>query len=307
MGLMARLLHVVVWAGRGVRARSLHSAVTMVGSQALVDAKQRFLDRSMADGRRGARSQGVRWWLVYTVWGLGVGPLPDPLDRSVQAAAIWETRLEDYAVWVAYSRPSGRQVSHASVLKYVSETRGWVLKSTVPPPIRLGLGYEVSRIPAILRGYARDVPQPPKMERIGVAPQDLGRAMRLDGTPLNWRSALTFGVAVLARGIEFALGDDEDFEPSEHMLPADVSLSTFDGSRIARVRMRKRKDLRVLRGKHAEVVLVGQQGAFIDAVADLEAWLAERVRLGIPEGRPLFCHTERPWRAASRFARCATR
>ena len=282
-------------AGHGVRARSLHSALSMVRSQVLLDAKQQFLDRSMADGRRGLRQQGVRWWLIYTVWGLGVGPLPDPFDRTVQTAAVWEVRLEDYAIWVAYSRPSGRQVSHASVLKYCSETRGWVVKSTVPP-IRLGLGADVSRIPALMRGYAREVPQPPSMERVGVTPEDLARGMRLGGCAANWVAALTFGEVALARGIEFALGDGEEFELSEHMVPADVQLSDYDGSRLARVRMRKRKDLRVLRGKQSEVILVGHPGGFIDAVAALEAWLAERRRLGIPEGRPLFCHTARPWR-----------
>ena len=56
--------------------------------------------------------------------------------------------------------------------------------------------------------------------------------------------------------------------------------------------MRKRKDLRVLRGKQCEVVLAGGGGGMFDAVADMQAWLDERRRLGIPATRPLFCHPD---------------
>lgn len=282
--------------GNGVRAQSLRLAMSMTHSPLLLETKQRWLDRSMADGRRGVTQQGVRWWLFYTVMCLGVSPLPDPFDRSMQAAAYWELKLEDYAIWVAYCRPSGRQCSYETVLKYCSETRGWVLKSTMPA-IRLGLGAEVSRISALMRGYAREVPQPPKMERVGVTPSELASGMEAGGCGANWRAALTFGLLALARGVEFSLGDNEEFDEEEHMVPADACFSWVESTRVAKVKMRKRKDLKLLKGKHAEVVLVGSGGGgFVDAVAELEQWLAERRRLGIPEGRPLFCHTAKPWR-----------
>ena len=60
----------------------------------------------------------------------------------------------------------------------------------------------------------------------------------------------------------------------------------------ARVRMRKRKDLCVLRGKHAEVYLAGGAGGFFDAAQELQSWLAARRRLGIDDSRPLFCHPD---------------
>ena len=53
--------------------------------------------------------------------------------------------------------------------------------------------------------------------------------------------------------------------------------------------MRKRKDLKVLRGKHATVVLAGG-GAVIEPVVALRRWLAVRRRHGVPEAAPLFCH-----------------
>ena len=56
-------------------------------------------------------------------------------------------------------------------------------------------------------------------------------------------------------------------------------------------RMRKRKDLRVLRGKASRVIVsAAGAGAYFDAVAEIEAWLEARRALGISESCPLFCH-----------------
>ena len=73
-----------------------------------------------------------------------------------------------------------------------------------------------------------------------------------------WRAALCFGFAALARAGEFALDATrhEIFEESEHITPNDVVFFyDKDGVLHARVRMRKRKDLKILRGKQAWVVL----------------------------------------------------
>ena len=283
-------------AGDGPRARSLRLALSQAGTRSLAEAKARWLNFSMADRRGGVTQQGPRWWIVHTVWGLGVAPLPDPFDRSFETAVMWEGRLEDCCVWIAYSRPSGRQVAHRNILKYASETRGWVHKNT-QPPIELGLGAKAGRIRAIMQGYARDVPQPPKLERVGVTPRNLAVALERRKSSLAWWACLTVALQGLARGCEVALMDGEEFELEQHMVPADVTISRSTcGTRIARLRMRKRKDLQMLRGKHAEVVLAGGAAdAHFDVVELLEQWLAERKRLGIPEGRPLFCHSERPW------------
>ena len=54
--------------------------------------------------------------------------------------------------------------------------------------------------------------------------------------------------------------------------------------------MRKRKDLRVLRGKQCSVVIAGGGDGLFDAARELESWLAYRRAQGISEARPLFCH-----------------
>ena len=61
----------------------------------------------------------------------------------------------------------------------------------------------------------------------------------------------------------------------------------------ARVRMRKRKDLRVLRGKHDVVFIAGgEPGAHFDPVRELERWLDVRAGWGLPEDGPLFCTSD---------------
>jgi hypothetical protein len=50
----------------------------------------------------------------------------------------------------------------------------------------------------------------------------------------------------------------------------------------AHVRMRKRKDLKVLRAKQAVVVLAGG-GACLDAARELDVWCERRRVLGVQE------------------------
>ena len=82
--------------------------------------------------------------------------------------------------------------------------------------------------------------------------------------------------------------------PVQHVVPSDVTAGTVVTSAGARtyraLRMRKRKDLRVLRGKHDTVYLSeAADGAFFDAMAELDTWLQRRRELGFGDERPLFC------------------
>lgn len=263
-------------------------ALAMALDPSLPEAKRRFLDAAMADRRGGTHSTGVRGWLVYCVYGLGVSPIQDPRDHSHETAARYEDLLEDYAVWYATMKPNGKKVSHGSIGKYISSVRGWYRRFY---RARLGLGAEGSRINDILKGYAREVPQPPPRERDGCTPRDLARGLDAIGASQMWRAATTFGEAALARGCEFALDTarGETFEESEHMMASDVKFFFSGGVRHARVRMRKRKDLRILRGKHAQVVIAGG-GSVFDAADELHSWIQLRRTAGIPDSAPLFCH-----------------
>ena len=272
----------------GTRAEALRHA----GEGELAESKRRFLDASNADRRGGRHSTGVRWWVVFCVYGRGVSPILDPrrLTASYDYRVAAEDLLEDYAVWLAEYRPSGRQVSHKSILKYVSSVRGWFRRFY---RAELGLGAAASRIPALMRGYARLVDQPPPRERHGCDPAALALGMQRecgDGTAVSdmWCAAMSTAFCLLARGCEIALDEGEPPDPTQHLVPADVTLFERGGVRHARLQMRKRKDMKVLRGKHATVVLAGG-GELFDTVRLLERWLRVRAGLGIDSQAPLFC------------------
>ena len=202
-----------------------------------------------------------------------------------------EDRIEDYAVWLAVWRPSGRQVSSKSIGKYVSSLRGWYNRFYRTD---LGLGAKASRVSELMRGYARLVDQPPPIERHGCPPNALAEGMRRvlnggDAESVMWCAALATGFCLLARGCEIALDDGEPPDPLQHLVPADVTVFVRNGVRHAPLMMRKRKDLKMLRGKYAQVVLSGD-GSVFDAVELLERWLELRQRLGINCDAPLFCH-----------------
>ena len=245
---------------------------------------------SRADGKAGLTGQGMRWWIGFHVYGLGLNPLDYPRGRqSEEGLDLEEDRLEDCIVWVLLTRPSGSQCNRETLRKYASGIRAYMFRRFKRT---FGRGAACSIIPDLLAGYARLVVQPPPRERDGCTPDGLVRGMDACGCSPAWRAALEFGMVALARGCEFSLSAGEVHQVSEHMVPADVSAFVRGGVRHARVRMRKRKDLRVLRGKQAEVYLAGGSGGFFDAVADLELWLARRRQLGIDESRALFCHDD---------------
>jgi hypothetical protein len=143
-------------------------ALARVFDPELDEAKRRFLDASMADRKGGSGSTGVRYWLIYCVYGLGASPIQDPRDASWETALQYEDRLEGMAVWIAVCKPCGNVVSHGSIKKYISAVRAWYRRWY---RARLGLGAEGSRIGDVLKGYAREVPQPPPLERYGCAPR----------------------------------------------------------------------------------------------------------------------------------------
>ena len=258
--------------------------------------KRRYLDAATSDRSGGQHTTGVRWWLVFMCWVMRLDPLPPgSWMQSWDVAVSYEDLLEDYAVWLAVARPSGRQVNHESIGKYVSTVRSWYRRRN---RARLGLGSEGSRIADLLRGYARLVPQPPPLERIGVTPEQLALGWSARGTSQMFRAMTAVALIGLMRGIEVCVEDDGTFETEQHLVPADVSLATVparapQAARALRLRMRKRKDLRVLRGKHDSVLLPqGGDGAHFDVVDELMEWLRQRRAAGLPDSAPLFCHPD---------------
>ena len=146
----------------------------------LVLAKQRFLCAASADSKGGQHSTGVRGWIIFCTWARNMSPVPDPLNMTPEHRSACETLLEDFAVWYAVCKPSGMQASYISIGKYVSSVRAWYRRFH---RAELGYGFQGSRIKDILKGYAREIDQPPARERIGCTPayMALGMARALAG------------------------------------------------------------------------------------------------------------------------------
>ena len=247
--------------------------------------KRKFLNASIVDGAGGSHSTAVRMWVLWHAWGRFDSPFPDRLDVSRATQLCWENRLEDFLIWLFVFKPNRRFVSGNTLLKYASTVRAFVNREY---SVQLGLGARNGRIPDMVKGMKRLVDHPPPRERFGISPKQLAASWDAFGASQMWRAITAFALAALARGAEVALDGKEIFDEQQHLTARDVVLFKHRGLMHARVQMRKRKDLQILRGKHATVVISGG-GLMFDAVRELAAWLLERREKGISEDAPLFC------------------
>jgi hypothetical protein len=116
----------------------------------------------------------VRWFVKFCVHARGRAPM-----TQVHQHSPWEEQLEatqllmDFAVWLAVSRPSGRPISAKTIGKYLSHVRMWHRQEF----FRDIIGDDFGQLKELLKGIARTVAQPPKLERWGVRTQDLAASM----------------------------------------------------------------------------------------------------------------------------------
>lgn len=260
---------------------------------AIREAKRIYLDASHSSGDGARSSTAVRWWVIYCVHVLGVNPI-QPRHASDELRETYENLLEDCMVWLMIYQPSGRPVSAKTCGKYASTIRGWYKRHYRGV---LGVGAAAARLNDVLKGAAREIPQPPPLERHGctaAALRDgLARQYPLDaageaGTRhAMLHAALQTAFAGLMRGCELACDDAEAFSHTEHILPDDVTFFGEQGVHM-RLQMRKRKDLRVLSGKQATVAIAGG-GTILDAPAACRRWAAARGAAGLTRGHAFFC------------------
>eukprot|EP00900_Chrysochromulina_parva_P015108 jgi/Chrpa1/23599/Chrysochromulina_OHIO_Genome00026630-RA len=119
--------------------------------------------------------------------------------------------------------------------KYLSHVRMWHRQEF----FRDIIGDDYGQLKELLKGIARTVTQPPKLERWGVRTQDLAASMQASLNPAsavdsNWFAALTCAFCGLLRAAEFSLQPGETFDPAKHLTRADVTFVTeADGSEYA--------------------------------------------------------------------------
>ena len=77
---------------------------------------------AVADRSGGARATGVRHWLKYNIYGLGLPPIQHLSNSATTEEKLEaEMRLMNFVVWLVTCMPSGRTISVESARKYVGQ------------------------------------------------------------------------------------------------------------------------------------------------------------------------------------------
>jgi hypothetical protein len=264
-----------------------------VSEGTLTGLRQRFLDAATVDGKGGANTTGVRWWLKYCLLGRKVMPFSrltasSPLEDKVEM----ESLLVDFCLWLALAKPSGKPISCKTILKYLSQVRAWHLR-VYRTAICGDLDTKLFR--DLMRGVARLVKQPQKRRRWGVRTQDLSKVIDeyLGGdsaAEANWAAALTVAFCGLLRAAELSLQSGEDFDPEYHLTRADVKFRTdASGREVAILIMRPAKGKP---GREKEVpIFFTAGGTLLDPVRALKRlWALDPVPKELEAVTPLFRH-----------------
>ena len=227
--------------------------------------RERALDMSSASGHRGANTTGKRAWDQYTK-SLGQ-PAGRPLDPN---APLWVKLYEEtMAMNFVCALVETRGVMPTVAANYFGQVQSW---HKVKYGVKLAGGWNMQRLPAMLKGLRRIIGDNPTRIRRGIAPQALKLAMDklFDPTvPLhaNIRAALATALQGLLRVGEFTA---DKFNPSSHITRADIQRCD---DKMLVLMMHPCKNMRQLSGKTCPLV-IGAGGRYVDAVAEVRNMLA---------------------------------
>ena len=102
-------------------------ALERASHPALPNIVRILLLAAVADRSGGARATGVRHWLKYNVYGLGLPPIQHLASSATTAEKLEaEMRLLNFVVWLVTCMPSGRTISIDSARKYVGQVISWM-------------------------------------------------------------------------------------------------------------------------------------------------------------------------------------
>ena len=125
--------------------------------------RRKLLDAAVADMAGGAKATGVRWWLRFCCFGVGIRPV----QHLESDATSWEklqaeTTLMDFVTWLVTCRPSGRPVSPRTARKYVGQVLAWMRR--VHRADFCG-GLDLVNLKDLVKGMRRELGDTPKRER----------------------------------------------------------------------------------------------------------------------------------------------
>ena len=247
------------------------------------DLMTRALDASMADGKMGRTTTGVRAWHIFCA--KERTPAFRPLDPCTPLQD--KLREEHLAMQFVCALVKDRGVAPATAATYLGQVQGWHGKEA---GIRLAGGLKLCRLPAMLKGLYKIMGQPARAVRRGIAPRALKTAMDIVLNPANpahanIRAALSVALQGLLRSAEFACDPSVKWVAERHLARADlVECST---ERLV-LMMLPCKNMRHLSGKSCPLV-IGAGGGFVDAVAEVRNMLAvDPTPVGRETVTPLF-------------------
>ena len=266
-------------------------ALERASHPALPNIVRILLLAAVADRSGGARATGVRHWLKYNVYGLGLPPIQHLASSATTAEKLEaEMRLMNFVVWLVTCMPSGRTISIDSARKYVGQVISCMRR--VHSSDFAG-DLQLKNLKDMMRGMRRELGERPKRVRWGCRTQQLrealDRCLPRGSSRVNqmWRAALTVAFCGLLRGGEIGLPDGVAFSPLAGVSHADLRILRRDGKLVAAL------DLHVLKGKvltgKTATIFLDSGGSLLDPVLELlELLRLDRVDPADRAATPLF-------------------
>ena len=235
------------------------------------------LNHATADGKRGAKSTGVKAWIAFCI-DMGVpwirvmdpnAPLIDKLDEEWLAMRFVAALVEE------------RGVNASTAAGYFSSVQGWMAREA---GIKLAGGMKLERLPQMIKGLRRMHGERHKPLRRPISPDTLRAAMDkiLDpSNPLhaNQRAAIATAFQGLLRSAEFTGALDKNT-----ILRSD--LKKLSAEQLV-LMMHPCKNMHHINGKTCPLV-IGGGGMYIDACAEMLNLLQVDDTRGHGEDVPLF-------------------
>ena len=247
---------------------------------------------AVADRSGGARATGVRHWLKYNIYGLGLPPIQHLSNSATTEEKLEaEMRLMNFVVWLVTCMPSGRTISVESARKYVGQVISWMRRVHASD---FAGDLQLRNLKDMIRGMRRELGERPKVVRWGCRTQQLREAMDRclpRGSSRDaqmWRAALAVAFCGLLRGGEIGLPDGVSFSALYGISHADLRFLRRNGKLVAAIKLHVLKG-KVLTGKTVTVFLESG-GTLLDPVLELlEMLRLDPVDEALRAETPLFC------------------
>lgn len=263
---------------RGVMA---HKAVPIFGRKPIPSKADALLEAAMlassAGGDMGENTTGVRAWKEFCA------ARSEPYLRPLDPNASLKAKLHEEMLCMQFvcELVQDRDIRPTTAANYLGHVQGFHAKRC---GVKLCGGLKLSRLPAMLKGLRRLLPQAGRAIRRGIAPQTLKLAMDIvldpkDPLHANIRAALAVALQGLLRSAEYSRDASKKQSLAKIMekLPSREDVSVLDWEKLV-LMVCPCKNMHHLSGKTVPLV-IGAGGSYVDSVAEVRNLLqVDKVR-----------------------------